>query len=229
MRERQPRHQRPLRVVGPDHRGAHVAAERQRPLAAGEVRLRPAAPEREDAAVARLAVHRERRAGQQIPAPEAHLEESAAVEPAGRPGRAQRTRRGAEPRHGTHRPARRGHRRVGREPRRPVRPHAASRQAAQRSAGAASERMRAGRTTKPVEEAQRHLARHPRPQRPAREPALDARRPRRRDPFLHMLDHVHRRRPAEPRQQRARQRVPVLDRPGRLAVRQPPARGVRQR
>ena len=91
MRERQPRHQRPLRVVGPEHRGAHVAAERQRPLAAGEVRLRPAAPEREDAAVARLAVHRERRAGQQIPDPEAHLEESAAVEPAVRPGRAQRT------------------------------------------------------------------------------------------------------------------------------------------
>ena len=63
VRERQARHQRPLRVVGPDHRRPHVAAERQRPLAPGEVRLCPAAPEREDAAVARLAVHRERRGG----------------------------------------------------------------------------------------------------------------------------------------------------------------------
>ena len=47
--------------------------------------------------------------------------------------------------------------------------------------------------------------------------------------LLHVLDHVHRRRPPEPRQERLRQRIPVLDRPGRLAARQPAGRDVRQR
>ena len=95
--------------------------------------------------MARLPVHRKRRAGQQIPAPEAHLEESVAVEPAGRPERA-----------------------------------------AQRSA---AERMRAGRGPELAQDAQRQLALHARPQRPARDAALDARRARRRQPLLDVLDH----------------------------------------
>ena len=80
-----------------------------------------------------------------------------------------------------------------------------------------------------AQEAERHLALHARPHLPSGEAALEARRARRLQSFLDVLDYVHRRRPPEPRQQRARQRIGVLDRPGRLAVRQPPARGVRQR
>ena len=75
-------------VVGPEHRRAHVAAQRQRALAQGEARLRPAAPEREDAAVARLATQLEGRAGQHVTAAEAHPQESAAIEPAVRAGSA---------------------------------------------------------------------------------------------------------------------------------------------
>ncbi len=40
-------------------------------------------------------------------------------------------------------------------------------------------------------------------------PRRSSRLARRRDPFLDVLDHVHRRRPPEPGQQRARQRVQV--------------------
>ena len=40
--------------------------------------------------------------------------------------------------------------------------------------------------------------------------------------FLHVLDHVHRRRPPEPRQRRSRQRIPIVDRPRRFAFRHPP-------
>ena len=133
--------------------------------------------------MARLPVHRERRAGQQIPAPEAHLEESAAVEPA-------------------------------------------SRRAAHRTR---AHRACAGRPTELPQEVERHVALNAAPQLPAREPAPEPRLARRLKPLLDVLDHVHRRRPPEPRQQRTRQRVPVLDRPGRVAVRQPAAGGTRQR
>ena len=44
-----------------------------------------------------------------------------------------------------------------------------------------------------------------------------------------MLDDIHRRRPHERRQRPLRQRIPILDRPRRFAVRQPPLRGARQR
>ena len=47
--------------------------------------------------------------------------------------------------------------------------------------------------------------------------------------LLHVLDDVHRRRPHERRQRPLRQRIPILDRPRRFAVRQPPLRGARQR
>ena len=120
VRQRQPRHHRPPGVVGPEHRRAHVAAERQRALAAGEARLRPAAPEREDAAVA-LAVHGEVRAGQQVAAAEAHLQEAAAVQPtrrtrahrrsAAEPGRAEPRR--VERRAAAGHPDRAGHRPAG--------------------------------------------------------------------------------------------------------------------
>ena len=79
-----------------------------------------------------------------------------------------------------------------------------------------------------LEEIERDVALHTAPQFPAREPAPEARLARRLEPLLHVLDHVHRRRPPEPRQQRPRQRIVVLDRPGGLAVRQPARRGVRQ-
>ena len=77
MAQRQPCHQRSPGVVGPEHRRPHLAPERQRPFLSGEVRPRPPAPERQDAAVARLAVERERRVGQRVVA-EAHREQSAA-------------------------------------------------------------------------------------------------------------------------------------------------------
>ena len=67
------------------------------------------------------------------------------------------------------------------------------------------------------------------PQLPPRETVPEARHPRRLLPFLHVLDHVHRRRPPEPRQRRSRQRIPIVGRPRRFAVRQPPLRGARQR
>ena len=89
--------------------------------------------------------------------------------------------------------------------------------------------MRAGRGPELAQEAQRHLALHASPQLPAREPAPEARLARRRQPLLHVLDHVHRRRPPEPCQQRPRQRVRVFDRPRSLAVGHPPRRGVRKR
>ena len=69
----------------------------------------------------------------------------------------------------------------------------------------------------------------PRPKLTAREAAREARSPGRLDPLLHLLDHVHGRSPAEPRHQRHRQRVVVLDPARGLAVAQRAARGVRQR
>ena len=48
-------------------------------------------------------------------------------------------------------------------------------------------------------------------------------------PFQDVLGHVHHRRPAEAGRHGPRRRVPVLDRPGRLAVREQAARSVRQR
>ena len=67
------------------------------------------------------------------------------------------------------------------------------------------------------------------PQLPSRETAPEARHPRRLPPLLHVLDDIHRRRPHERRQRPLRQRTPILDRPRRFAVRQPPLRGARQR
>ena len=67
------------------------------------------------------------------------------------------------------------------------------------------------------------------PQLPRRETVPEARHPRRLLPFIHVLAHVHRHRPPEPRQRRSRQRIPIVGRPRRFAVRQPPLRGARQR
>ena len=109
--------------------------------------------------MARLAGERDVGPGQHVRTAEAHLEESAAVEPAVRPERAaQRTRRGAEPRHDAHhRPARRGHRRASRAPRRPERPHAAGPRAGHRSVAAHADRMHAGRAPELAQEAQPSL------------------------------------------------------------------------
>ena len=82
--------------------------------------------------------------------------------------------------------------------------------------------IRPDRWSKLAEELDRHLARHARPQLPPGKLDLEARLARRLDPFLHLLNDVHGRRASEPRQKRLRQQVPVLDRSGGLAVRQPP-------
>ena len=61
------------------------------------------------------------------------------------------------------------------------------------------------RSTQLAEELDRQVAHHTAPQLPPREPALEARLARCLQPFLHVLDHVHRRRPTEPLQERPRQ------------------------
>ena len=58
----------------------------------------------------------------------------------------------------------------------------------------------AGPSAQLLEEIERDVALHTAPQFPAREPAPEARLARRLEPLLHVLDHVHRRRPPEPRQ-----------------------------
>ena len=60
---------------------------------------------------------------------------------------------------------------------------------------------------------------------PAGESARHSRAPPRRQPFFQVFHHVHRGCASEAREQRPRQRVAILDRPGGLVVRQPPADG----
>ena len=150
--------------------------------------------------------------------PPGHLEESGAVRPAA-PASAHTPRRARRPG--------RAHRAAGR-PRHPERRRPGARRPGQRVMTPGAERMCAGRTTEPAAEVKRQDPLHAAPQLPAREPAAEARLARHLQPFLHLLDHVHRRRPPESRQQRPRQRVPVLDRPRCLVVTQTAARDVRQ-
>ena len=79
------------------------------------------------------------------------------------------------------------------------------------------------------QEVECELPLHTGPHVPPREPRPEAGLPRPRHPRLHVLDHVLRRRAPEPRQQRRRQQVGVLDRAGRLGVLQTSPRHVRQR
>ena len=209
MRQRQARHQWPLGVVGPDHRRAHIAAQRQRAVAPGEVRPGAPAPEREDAALARLMVEREGRAGQHLPGPEAHLEQAAAVRAAGRTRWAAHQARPARPWPRAHRPGDRRHRRAPCTPRHPKRRRATSRRAGHRTVRASAAPVHASRAPELTEKAEREVTLHAPAQLAPREPPPEARLPRRLQPFLHVLDHVHRRRPAETRQQRPRQR-PVV-------------------
>ena len=90
--------------------------------------------------------------------------------------------------------------------------------------------MLSRRATELVEEAQRQVALHAPSQLPTCQPALEPRLPRCLQPLLHLLDHVPRRRPAEPSHQRQRQGIVVLDAPDRLpVVDYAPSRRVRQR
>ena len=96
--ERHAGDQGPAGVVGVDHRGADVAAERQRAIAAGEGRAGAPAPEGDDAPAARLAVQRERRTRERVGAQARLQQTSARGQAAGnRPGRSQRS--GAGRRH----------------------------------------------------------------------------------------------------------------------------------
>ena len=166
--------------------------------------------------MARLANQRDVRAGQHIAAAEAHPQESAAIEPAVRAGPA------------AHRPGCGQIPAAAGRPRHPERRRPRHRRAGQRTVDARAQRVGAGRAAELTQEIERDVALHPPPQLPAREPAPEARRARRLKPLFHVLDHVHRRRPAEPRHERPRQRIVVLDRPRRLAVGQPAPRGVGQ-
>ena len=80
---------------------------------------------------------------------------------------------------------------------------------------AGGSRIRTGRTAELSQDVDGDVALHPSPQLPAGDPALEPWRAGRLQPLLHVLDDVHRRRPADPGQQRPRQWVPVLDRPRR--------------
>ena len=165
-----------------------------------------------------LAVHRDGRAGQHDrPRRGPCRRQAAAGQAAVRPGPGvHRTRRHrghrATPRAGPPRCPERGHRPGLRRP-----------CAGPRISGpaGAADRIRACLTDAPswLQDVERDLARHPRPQLPGRR--TGPRRPalaRRRDPLLDVLDHVHRRRPPKPPHQGPRQRVAVLDGPLRHRV-----------
>ena len=88
--------------------------------------------------------------------------------------------------------------------------------------------MPAGQTAELAEEVERHVALHAAPQLLAGEPAPEARLAGRLDPFLHVLDHVHRHRPPEPRHQRPRKRIVVRDGPYRSQARPSLSRSMRR-
>ena len=222
MRQRQARHQRPRLIVGSGHRRPDPAVERDLAFPAVELRPRPPAPEREDAAPARLAVHDEGRAGLQTAASEAPPEVSAPVQPAVGSGHAPHRIRPSE------QLVRSAHRRPAGQARCPERTSAGNRRDRHGVVDARTSPIRPDRWSKLAEELDRHLAHHARPQLPPRKLGLEAHLARRLDPFLHLLHHVYRRRPAEPGHKRPRHRIGVLDRAGRLGVRHASARGVGQ-
>ena len=88
-------------------------------------------------------------------------------------------------------------------------PMPAGRRACHRTADSRAGPLHAGHPAELAEEAERQVPLRAPAQLPAPEPWV----PRRVDPFLHVLDDVHRSRPPEPRHERPRQRIVVLDRP----------------
>ena len=144
-------------------------------------------------------------------AAQAHRAQAAVEQPAGRAGHpVHRIRRHAHPATGgtahpcgqADRPGRRAHRGAG-----PC------------IGGARARGVPASRRSELAQDVERQCARHARPQLPPGHLGLDTHLARRRQPLLDVLDHVHGRRPPNPRHQCPRQRVAVPDRSRRLVVR----------
>ena len=199
--KRQPGRQAPPHVVGSGHCGAHLAAETQRALATGEVRLRAAAPERD--AAAGLAVERKGRACERAVKTE-DVQPSAYWRWPGRlptmdmPGPPMGTSAPSAPITGTApaacgpRPGTNGRRRRG--------------------AGTGNRAARAGEA---AEAASRQLAPGAAPQLAPSEAGAQAPRPGHLQPLLDVHDDVHGGGTPEAREKRPGQRVAVLDRADR--------------